>query len=156
MSPGTCYACNEPATSREHATPRSFFPQGRRRNLITVPSCKTHNHGNAPDVEYIRNSIAFLAGINDAGTAMMEAAMRSLDRSPALFNQTFRSMRPLVRNGEEVGAFRVDLARLKAVMISTTQALHYRDCQRRLNIPQFPPVENSPLSPVEISPGAER
>ncbi|MEK7752703.1 MAG: hypothetical protein AAB654_12355, partial [Acidobacteriota bacterium] len=29
-------------------------------------------------------------------------------------------------------------------------------CQRRLNIPQFPPVENSPLSPVEISPGAER
>ena len=29
-------------------------------------------------------------------------------------------------------------------------------CQRRLNIPQFPSVENSPLSPVEISPGAER
>jgi hypothetical protein len=29
-------------------------------------------------------------------------------------------------------------------------------CQRRLNIPQFPPVEKSPLSPVEISPGAER
>src|ERR1035437_7137374 len=29
-------------------------------------------------------------------------------------------------------------------------------CQRRLNIPQFPPVEISPLSPVEISPGAER
>ena len=30
-----------------------------------------------------------------------------------------------------------------------------RHCQRRLNIPQFPPVEKSPLSPVEISPGAE-
>jgi hypothetical protein len=30
------------------------------------------------------------------------------------------------------------------------------NCQRRLNIPQFPPVEISPLSPVEISPGAER
>ena len=29
-------------------------------------------------------------------------------------------------------------------------------CQRRLNIPQFPPVEKSPLSPVEISPGARR
>src|ERR1019366_4617815 len=25
------------------------------------------------------------------------------------------------------------------------------NCQRRLNIPQFPPVEISPLSPVEIS-----
>ena len=31
-----------------------------------------------------------------------------------------------------------------------------RACQRRLNIPQFPPAEISPLSPVEISPGAER
>jgi len=30
-----------------------------------------------------------------------------------------------VLNGEKVGTFKVDLARLKAVMISTTQALHY-------------------------------
>jgi hypothetical protein len=30
------------------------------------------------------------------------------------------------------------------------------NCQRRLNIPQFPPVENSPIAPVEKSPGAER
>ena len=127
MSVETCYACNATATSDEHAPPKSFFPEDRRRNLITVPSCKAHNHGNALDVEYIRNSIAFLAGINDAGTAMMHKAMRSFDRSPALFNRTFRSMRPLVRKGEEVGAFPVDLGRLKAVMISTTQALHYRD-----------------------------
>jgi retron-type reverse transcriptase len=35
--------------------------------------------------------------------------------------------------------------------------LHYTfDCQRQLNIPQFPPIENSPVAPVEISPGAER
>lgn len=32
-------------------------------------------------------------------------------------------------------------------------AHYHSECQRRLNIPQFPPVENSPLSPVEISPG---
>ncbi len=127
MSLATCYACSGLATSREHAPPRSFFPEGRRNNLITVPSCKTHNHGNASDVEYVRNAIAFLAGINDAGTAIMQSAMRSLDRGRALFNQTFRSIRPFVRNGEEVGIFKIDLARLKAVMISTTQALHYRD-----------------------------
>ena len=29
-------------------------------------------------------------------------------------------------------------------------------CQCRLKIPQFAPIENSPLSPVEISPGADR
>lgn len=127
MSVKTCYACAEPATSQEHAPPKSFFPEGRRRGLITVPSCEAHNHANAPDVEYIRNSITFLAGINDAGTAMMDKTMRSFDRSPALFDRTFQSARPLMRNGEEVGAFKVDLGRLKAVMISITQALHYRD-----------------------------
>src|SRR5260370_38131864 len=34
--------------------------------------------------------------------------------------------------------------------------VNVRKCQRRLNIPQFSPVENSPLSPVEISQVAER
>ena len=37
MSLPTCYACNQLATSREHTPPRSFFPEDRRKNLITVP-----------------------------------------------------------------------------------------------------------------------
>src|SRR5260370_32538856 len=114
MSVKTCNACEARATSKEHAPPKSFFPEDRRRNLITVPSCKTHNHGNAPDVEYIRNSLAFLAGINDAGTVMIHKAMRSFDRSPALFNRTFRSMRPLVQNGEEAWGFQRDLGKVEA------------------------------------------
>jgi site-specific DNA-methyltransferase (adenine-specific) len=48
---------------------------------------------------------------------------------------------------------------LKLILDATFGASNFRNeisCQRRLNIPQFPPVEISPLSPVEISPGAER
>ncbi|HEX9121345.1 MAG TPA: DUF4372 domain-containing protein, partial [Terriglobales bacterium] len=41
------------------------------------------------------------------------------------------------------------------VAMTFCQLAHADSCQRRLNIPQFPPVENSPLSPVD-SPGAER
>jgi hypothetical protein len=58
----TCYACDQPATTKEHAPPYSFFPKGKRQNLITVPSCSVHNCDNAPDVEYVRNAIAFHAG----------------------------------------------------------------------------------------------
>lgn len=41
----TCYKCEEPAASKEHAPPKCLFPKGvrYRTNLITVPSCKEHN-----------------------------------------------------------------------------------------------------------------
>lgn len=41
----TCYMCNNPATSKEHAPPRALFPKDERfrKNLIKVPSCEKHN-----------------------------------------------------------------------------------------------------------------
>jgi len=40
-------------------------------------------------------------------------------------------MRRVIIAGEELGAFRVDLTRLKSIMVAVVQALHYRDhCQK--------------------------
>lgn len=41
----TCYMCNNPATSKEHAPPKALFPKVARfrKNLIKVPSCEKHN-----------------------------------------------------------------------------------------------------------------
>ena len=50
----TCYYCGKPATSREHAPPRSFFPDSSKLNLITVPSCDIHNGRKSKDDEYVR------------------------------------------------------------------------------------------------------
>ena len=55
-----CYACAEPATTREHVPPRCLFPESKdlptgldlRRNLLTVPSCEVHNVGKSRDDEY--------------------------------------------------------------------------------------------------------
>jgi hypothetical protein len=122
----TCYACDQPATTKEHAPPKSFFPEGRRRNLITVPSCAIHNCDNAPDVEYVRNAIASLAGLNETGELLIDTAKRSFDHSPALFERTFRSF--VVRSPEEqVGTYKFDLKRVDTVMEAVVQALHYRD-----------------------------
>lgn len=121
-----CYACNQPATTKEHAPPKGFFPQGRRRNLMTVPSCSIHNCDNARDVEYVRNAIASLAGLNETGEFLFDTAKRSFGYSPALFRQTFQSF--VVRSREEeVGTYRLDLKRVDAVMTAVVQALHYHD-----------------------------
>lgn len=40
----TCYMCDGPAASVEHAPAQCFFPKGYRLNLITVPSCLLHNN----------------------------------------------------------------------------------------------------------------
>jgi hypothetical protein len=127
LPPATCYACDQPATTREHAPPKSFFPdQGKGLNMITVPSCSAHNLANSQDVEYVRNAIASLEGLNGTGELLIDTAKRSFDHSPALFQRTFQSF--VVHSQEEqVGTFKADLSRVKAVMTAVVQALHYRD-----------------------------
>ena len=122
----SCYACDEPATTKEHAPPYSFFPKGKRQNLITVPSCSVHNCSNSNDVEYVRNAIASLADLNEAGESLIDTTKRSFDHSPALFKRTFKSF--VVRSLEnQIGTFRFDLKRVDRVMVAVVQALHYRD-----------------------------
>ncbi|UIR57872.1 HNH endonuclease [Sphingobacterium sp. SRCM116780] len=46
--PNICYWCGDSLTTesvnREHVPAFSFFPKGHRHNLMTVPSCKSHNN----------------------------------------------------------------------------------------------------------------
>jgi hypothetical protein len=84
-----CYMCAAEATTREHVPPKSFFPMSYRENLVTVPSCATHNHDQALDIEYVRNVIAGSYGTNAQAEQTFEVAKRSFDHSSALFHQTF-------------------------------------------------------------------
>jgi len=121
----TCYMCDAPATSREHAPPRSFFPEGYRRNLITVPSCDRHNSDNSLDVEYVRNVIATQHGVNGLAAKVFEKAQRSWDRKPKLLTQTFSTLQAVQYEGSETGAFRIDLPRHKVVMEAIAYALYF-------------------------------
>lgn len=49
-----CYFCGGEVTGVEHIPPRSFFPKGKRNNLITVDSCDIHNQEKSKEDEYIR------------------------------------------------------------------------------------------------------
>src|SRR5713226_181962 len=112
-----CYMCEAIATSVEHVPPKCFFPKGYRANLITVPSCTAHNEQNSKDVEYVRNVISTQHGCtNKAAAKAFETAKRSFDKSVKLANRTFRDLRRVLVEGQETGAFPVDLARHKNVM----------------------------------------
>ena len=64
--PKNCYICGLNAVSKEHTPARCYFPEESeyRKNLITVPSCTTHNEDTSKDDEYVRNLIAMSLGTN--------------------------------------------------------------------------------------------
>jgi hypothetical protein len=111
-----CYMCNAPATTREHVPPKSFHPEAYRTGLITVPSCERHNLGNSMDVEYVRNVLSMQMGVNAAGGGSCVTTMRCFDKKPNLLERTVSTMEPIMYEGSETGAFRVDLQRLDSVM----------------------------------------
>lgn len=73
-----CYYCGGPATTREHVPPACLFPENKdlfkpnvdigisifRNNLITVPSCKTHNNDKSQDDEFLLSVLAGAVGNN--------------------------------------------------------------------------------------------
>ena len=123
--------CDALATTREHAPAKSFFPEKYRLNLITVPACPLHNLENAEDVEYVRNVICGQRGTNELAAQVFATAKRSYEHSPALFTQTFANVRTVVIDGQETGAFPIDLPRHRMVMRAIGNALYYHDKGKR-------------------------
>ena len=83
--PNICYWCGKPVDgrNREHVPPRCLFPEAKRNNLITVPSCTDHNQNfNMLDERF---KFAILAGCsNQEATREFETnALRSFDRPEA-------------------------------------------------------------------------
>lgn len=123
--------CDSAAVSREHAPPKCFFPERLRTNLITVPSCDAHNSDNSRDVEYVRNVLSTQHGTNDVAADVFVATKRSLDHSPKLRARTFCDLKPIIIEGEETGAFPIDLKRHKNVMAAIAYAFYFHDYGRK-------------------------
>ncbi len=129
----SCYACEKVATTREHVPPFSFFPEGFRDDLVTVPSCAEHNLNNSKDVEYVRNVIVFLSGTNLVAEKVFPKARRSFDRSDRLFKRTFADFKTVRLQEKEKGVFSIDLDRLAAVIEAIARAIHYNDYNEKLS-----------------------
>jgi len=79
-----CYLCENKGTTKEHAPAQCFFPEDKRMNLITVPSCALHNTATSLDDEYIRNVITLSKGTNeDAANIFRDKGFKSMQNSAA-------------------------------------------------------------------------
>jgi hypothetical protein len=65
------YCAKNPGVTDDHVPPKSFFPQPRPSNLITVPACNKWNSGAGKDDDYFLATFMFSeAGITDAGKTL--------------------------------------------------------------------------------------
>lgn len=105
MSKDKCYLCGEKATTKEHVPPKCLFPEKKdinsnidyRKNLITVPSCETHNNSYSKDDEFLMVCLAGLLGNNSVGYEHQKGKVtRALKRrSSKLLNSTLKNRKPI-------------------------------------------------------------
>ncbi len=88
-----CYACQNPATTKEHIPPLCLFPERKdtdgvdyRRNLISVPSCVEHNLNKSGDDEYLLYVLSINLPANAIAQAQWTKLKRAVERRPALWN----------------------------------------------------------------------
>lgn len=129
--PITCYMCDAPATSREHAPPSCLFPDaavfGRdvRRNLITVPSCAAHNSLKSQDDEFLRATILLQAAqsSNAARHQFFAKLLRASSRRPGAYRAFFNDRGTL--NAGKLHAMQLDRDRFDACIDHLARALFF-------------------------------
>jgi hypothetical protein len=110
LSVSICYWCGCPASSREHVPPLSFFPKGKRTNLITVPSCYSHNEALSAHDEAFRFYVQACSGSSDALEIFDTKTLRGLERPEAakLVEKLFGGSRPIIIEGQVTRALQVN------------------------------------------------
>jgi hypothetical protein len=140
----TCYCCDAPATSEEHAPPKCLFPEMKdtggidyRKQLITVPSCDRHNTGKSKDDEYLLVMLA----IHFENNAVAEAhcrhkIRRALQHSDGLYRYfANRSRKVSHPSGAKAVAVHVDMDRFVPALCSVVRAVHFAHLRRKLPLP---------------------
>jgi hypothetical protein len=144
-----CYACDQIATSREHAPSRCLFPPLKdcggvdsRRDLITVWACDAHNQSKSADDEYLWYTLAMNVASGAFGREVfLKRVMRAIERKPALAQRMFADFVPLILVHEETGQAQgsvgviADWRRLEASFALIARAIYYHHFGERNLLP---------------------
>jgi hypothetical protein len=92
---GECVYClTNTELSRDHVPPKALFPEARRDDLITVPSCDKCNQATAKDEEYVLALLNFGPGGDSLEGQKLKAR---IDRAYARGTGLVRKMRSSLR-----------------------------------------------------------
>ena len=106
---GACYWCGAKSVSVEHVPPKSFFPKGKRVDLITVRSCTKHNEELSWLDEKFRLYFQMSAESDIALSEFKDKTIRGLKRQEALGlrRALAESASPAIFNGRKATSFEV-------------------------------------------------
>src|SRR6266850_2946355 len=105
-----CYCCEQLGTTDEHVPPKCLFPERKdlpagidlRRNLITVPSCPTHNLEKSGDDEYLMYVLTMnLPAEKIAEYHFSTKVLRGINRRPLLINRILAKTSPVTIHDTE-------------------------------------------------------
>jgi hypothetical protein len=147
-----CYFCGAPATGSDHLPPDNTFPDPKPPNLITVPSCDTHNTKQSRDDEYFGIIIKTASAKSPIAEAMIkDKVVRGFLKRPALLLSLLKRSRTVALttpSGLILGtapAFEYDRNRIGTVVTRMTKAFFFRFCGQRL--PDNYEVNVFPINP---------
>jgi hypothetical protein len=126
-----CGAASE--VTRDHVPPKSFFPDPRPSNLVTVPSCRYCNQKGSKDEEVFLASLMFSdAAMKATGMAMWNSRLpRMLDRHRGVrlaIQQRMSQVELVSPAGIYFGsrlAHKIDYPRLDRVVLKTIKGLYF-------------------------------
>ena len=128
----TCYACDEPATSREHSPPLVFFPEApdvgadHRVNLIRVPSCRAHNESRSEDDAYVAYMVCVCLENNNVALSQVASKVkRAIAKDPGVVARMFEGASPTEVDGVPTAAVKMDLVAFRRVMTDVARGLFF-------------------------------
>ena len=124
----TCYMCDAPSTSKDHAPPLCLFPEApeHRKSLVKVWSCDEHNSGKSDDDELLRWVLATNGRNELALRVLNEGILPRLETDPHIRDTFQPDARFGVRDGKIVrGSWAVDPKRFISSITAIVRALHY-------------------------------
>lgn len=137
-----CYACDQPATSREHAPPECLFPETKdkqerslyRKNLITVPSCFAHNTDKSDDDVYAWFHLAAAVEGNHCASLVRDTNLarwmeRDRERGGKFANLILKQVKGVVPEGV-LGI--LDPARMSRVLELCARAIYFYETLSKL------------------------
>jgi hypothetical protein len=143
-----CYWCGAQATSVDHVPPENLFPKDKKKNLITVPSCKKHNEDLTKEDEIFRFYLQACAESADSLKLFEDKTLRSITRpgGHTLAKKIFGGSVPISVQGHDTRALEVDPIRQELYFEKITRGIFFHLFGRQLDgaIATFSPSFMSP------------
>jgi hypothetical protein len=128
-----CYyrGCDNQADTKEHVPPKAFFPKDQRDQLLTVPSCKSHNNSKTNDDTYVLTHICMNASpSNGAREIFSKKILPQLGYNDDAFRKMLLKGSEHYDNG--TGRYHVDVERFDDFFTALSMGIVYKTCGGQL------------------------